>query len=272
MRPPSHYIPEFTGAGKETITIRHLLTHTSGLPAGLPLTSPWSGTEQAIALACAAPLPNPPGTILRYSDVNFILLGEIVRRISGQSLDAVLRRGDFHASEMRDTTFCPHRGCGRASLRRTDCCTGRRKNGTARSGLCHPTEKNMFCAVLSTIPRPVAWAAWPPRRSFHDCVGSRPLCPTWLGRGAAGEVRLFAPANGGTASPACKRRRRFLRGAGSAGTIDSPYSGPRGDGFPIGSYGHTGWTGTIGLDRSVLGNVGDLFSRTEINPTVGGVM
>jgi len=70
----SKYIPELTGHGRETITVRHLLTHTSGLRPGLPLSTSWSGSEAAIRLASEEIPVNKPGFVFRYSDINFILL------------------------------------------------------------------------------------------------------------------------------------------------------------------------------------------------------
>ena len=76
------HLPEFQGEGTSGITIRHLLTHTSGLRPGLPAIPPWSGYEVGIALACVENATNAPGTVVRYSDINFILLGEIVQRVT----------------------------------------------------------------------------------------------------------------------------------------------------------------------------------------------
>lgn len=84
--PVTNYIPEFTGGGKEAITIRELMTHTSGLPPDIETKTDWHGQAEAIRMACAENLVNPPGTVFKYSDINFFLLGEIVQRVSGQPL------------------------------------------------------------------------------------------------------------------------------------------------------------------------------------------
>src|SRR5258705_12814120 len=79
---PAHpYLPEFTGAGRDNITIRHLMTHTSGLPASFTRGAS-DGYEGAIRTACGEKPTAPPGVIFRYSDVNFILLGEIVHHVT----------------------------------------------------------------------------------------------------------------------------------------------------------------------------------------------
>jgi len=89
---PAHsYLPEFTGAGRENITIRHLMTHTSGLPASFTRGAP-DGYEGAIRTACSEKPTGPPGTIFRYSDVNFILLGEIVHRVTHTPLEQFVAR------------------------------------------------------------------------------------------------------------------------------------------------------------------------------------
>ncbi|MGI9154205.1 MAG: serine hydrolase domain-containing protein, partial [Rubrivivax sp.] len=81
-------LPAFeSDRGGAPITVGHLLTHTSGLPAGLPLQPAWTGLEPAWALAANRKPTHPPGTFFRYSDVNFILLGQIAQRATGQGLD-----------------------------------------------------------------------------------------------------------------------------------------------------------------------------------------
>jgi len=80
--PVCAYIPEFTGGGKEHVTVRELLTHTSGLPPDIETKTDWHGWNTAIQMACAMKLDTTPGTHFKYSDINFILLGEIVRRVS----------------------------------------------------------------------------------------------------------------------------------------------------------------------------------------------
>ncbi|MFL6673852.1 MAG: serine hydrolase domain-containing protein [Massilia sp.] len=86
------YFPECANGGKEAITIRHLLTHTSGLPAGLPGRPAWSGDATAHALACSQVVTNAPGTFFRYSDINYVLLGQLVARVSGMPLDQFARQ------------------------------------------------------------------------------------------------------------------------------------------------------------------------------------
>src|SRR5437764_913234 len=99
--PLNRYIPEARG----DITIRHLLTHTSGLRPDLDLDEPWSGYETGIAMAVKEEPINRPGYVFRYSDINFELLGEVVRRVSGEPLDGFVGREIFGALGMRNTGF-----------------------------------------------------------------------------------------------------------------------------------------------------------------------
>ncbi len=101
--------PKFKGHGKERITLRELLTHYSGLRAGLPLKKNWSGYDSALEKIAAEKPVHPPGSRFLYSDMNFIILGELVRRVSGQSLDAYCREHIFQPLDMKNTRFLPPR-------------------------------------------------------------------------------------------------------------------------------------------------------------------
>lgn len=105
--PVYRHIPAFAQHGKEAITVRHLLTHMSGLRPGIPATPPWSGTAAAIERACAEKPQNPPDAAFVYSDINFILLGEIVRIAGGRPLDVHTREEVFGPLRMNDTGFTP---------------------------------------------------------------------------------------------------------------------------------------------------------------------
>ena len=90
--PVQRYLPEWTGPGKDQVRIRHLLTHSAGLPAWRPLYKEAASPAQAMALVLATPLDTVPGVRMVYSDLGAILLGEIVRRVSGAPLDAFVDR------------------------------------------------------------------------------------------------------------------------------------------------------------------------------------
>ncbi|GAC1649326.1 MAG: glycoside hydrolase family 3 N-terminal domain-containing protein [Gemmatimonadaceae bacterium] len=105
--PVQRYLPEWTGEGKERVTVRHLLTHSSGLPSWRPLYKEAPSPAAAMALVKSTPLEAPPGTRMRYSDLGAILLGLIVERVSGESLDAYLATHVFAPLGMRDTRYRP---------------------------------------------------------------------------------------------------------------------------------------------------------------------
>jgi hypothetical protein len=80
--PVAAFIPEFAKYGKDRVTIRDLMTHMSGLRPDLDLSGPWTGAAEAVRLATEEVLTDPPGRRFIYSDINYLLLGEIVSRVS----------------------------------------------------------------------------------------------------------------------------------------------------------------------------------------------
>src|ERR1039458_9528977 len=100
------YLPEFQG-GTSDITLRNLFTHFSGLPQDVPLKPEWTGNETGLRLAYTDKPTGPPGLRHVYSDINFILLGELVHRLSGQTLAEYSRQNIFLPIGMKETTFQP---------------------------------------------------------------------------------------------------------------------------------------------------------------------
>src|SRR5258708_2251764 len=105
--PVAHYIPDFGMNGKDTVTVRQLLTHYSGLRPDLDLTTPWEGQETAFRLAHEEKLQSPQGSQFVYSDINFTVLGEVVQRVSGMSLDKFAEIHIFQPLGMKHTRFLP---------------------------------------------------------------------------------------------------------------------------------------------------------------------
>lgn len=93
--PVAKYIPEFAENGKDEITVRELLTHHSGLPKDLDLSQPWEGRETALQMAYSEKPIYAPGSQFLYSDVNFIVLGAMVERVSEMPLDEYCRKNIF---------------------------------------------------------------------------------------------------------------------------------------------------------------------------------
>ena len=107
--PVQRYVREFQGPNKERVTLRHLLTHSSGLPAWRPLYKETDSPAAARALAVATALDTLPGIRMVYSDLGAIILGIIVERVSGEPLDAYLARHVFGPLRMTSTTYRPGR-------------------------------------------------------------------------------------------------------------------------------------------------------------------
>ena len=105
--PVQRYVPEFQGKWKDSVTIRHLLTHSSGLPAWRPLYKEAESPAAALALAIATPLDTLPGVRMVYSDLGVIILGDVVARVSGRTLDAFLRERVFGPLGMAETQYRP---------------------------------------------------------------------------------------------------------------------------------------------------------------------
>jgi uncharacterized protein YbbC (DUF1343 family)/CubicO group peptidase (beta-lactamase class C family) len=222
--PVTRYLPEFQ-SGKSGITVRDLMTHFSGLRPDLDLEPPWSGYDTGIKLALSDKPANPPGQRFVYSDINFILLGEIVHRLSGQRLSDFAREQVFRPLRMSESMFNPP-----PSLIRRIAPT-EVENGTTIRGVVHdPTARYM---------NGVAGHAG----LFTTAADLSKFAQMMLNGGELNGVRVFQRTTVEKfTTPQSPADQPVLRGLGW--DIDSPFSGNRGELFPIGSYGHTGFTGT----------------------------
>ena len=153
----SSFIPGFERYGKGEITVRHLMTHVSGLRPDVDLGDMWSGSETAIGLAIEEVPAAPPGERFVYSDINYFLLGDIVRRVSGQTLDRFAHDRIFEPLGMKDTMFVPPASLGRR-IAPTE--AARRSAGRARAPACRCSEAS--CTIR---PRGV-WVASPGTQAF----------------------------------------------------------------------------------------------------------
>jgi uncharacterized protein YbbC (DUF1343 family)/CubicO group peptidase (beta-lactamase class C family) len=233
--PVAAHIPEFGRYGKERITIRHLMTHTSGLRPDLDMAREFDGTDEAIRTACEEVPIEAPGQRVIYSDINFFLLGEIVRRVSGEPLDRFAAANIFQPLGMHDTTFLPSEAL-RPRIAPTESCTRlgwpcRPGTGTMLRGVVHdPTARRMGG---------VAGHAG----LFSTADDLSRFCRMLLGGGILDGARVLSPLGVALMTrQATSHELDQTRGLGW--DIDSRYSSNRGDLFPIGSWGHTGWTGT----------------------------
>jgi beta-N-acetylhexosaminidase len=105
--PVSRYFPGFVGEGRDKITIRHLLTHTSGLPAHLPLYKDLKGKPAFVEKILQVPLESKPGTKAVYSDLGIILLGDIIEKLAAKSLDQLAATRIFEPLGMKHMFFKP---------------------------------------------------------------------------------------------------------------------------------------------------------------------
>jgi uncharacterized protein YbbC (DUF1343 family)/CubicO group peptidase (beta-lactamase class C family) len=219
--PVSHYIPEFGVNGKQFITIRELLTHFSGLRGDVDLNVPWEGEQEGFRRANEEKPVITPGSRFLYSDINFIVLGELIQRLAGMGVDKYADAHIFQPLGMKNTRFLPP-----------------------------PEWHNRIAETLSIDNRRVL------RGFVHDPTAER------MG-GVAGHAGLFSTAADlalyaqalidgkkiltpdlieKMTTPQQPPNATDLRGLGW--DMDSWLSSNRGDLLPIGSFGHTGFTGT----------------------------
>jgi uncharacterized protein YbbC (DUF1343 family)/CubicO group peptidase (beta-lactamase class C family) len=220
--PVAKYLPEFAQNGKEDITVRQLMTHYSGLEPDLDLKMPWEGKDTAYKMAFSDAPAQAPGSGFMYSDVNFIVLGALVERVSGETLDEYVVRHIFAPLKMTRTRFVPP-ASWRAKIAPTQ----------------YDENEHMLWGVVHD----------PSARRMGGVAGHAGLFST------ADDLAKFAQVllNGGDGilsaaavekmtTPEQPPAAPVLRGFGW--DIDSPLSSNRGDFLPVGSYGHTGFTGT----------------------------
>jgi len=219
--PVVKYIPEFGQNGKDDITVRDLLTHHSGLPPDLDLTHAWTGRDAGYSMAFAATPYAPSGARFIYSDINFIVLGALVERVSGLPLDTYCAQNIFTPLGMAHTRFRPlPEWLSQVAPTEFD------ERGQMLRGVVHdPTVRRMGGAagqagVFSTADDLAKFA-----QALLD--GSPVLSQLAI-------QKMTSPQQPPT-SPA-------IRGFGW--DIDSPFSSNRGELLPVGSFGHTGFTGT----------------------------
>ena len=243
--PVAAYLPEFAQNGKQDITVRELLTHYYGLGPDLDLQAPWSGRDIAFAMAMAEKPINPPGSQFVYSDINFEVLGFIVEKVSGEPLNVFAEKSVFTPLGMRHTRFLPPEAW--------------------RSRIA-PTEYDEQHSMLrGTVHDPTA-------RRMGGVAGHAGLFST------ADDLALFAQGllNGFNvlsaasiekmSTPQTPANAPSIRGFGW--DIDSPFASNRGELLPVGSFGHTGFTGTsLWIDPTT--NTYIILLTNAVHPHVG---
>ena len=230
----TRYIPQFKPHGKSDITVRHLLTHMSGLRPGINPARRWRGYRAAIEQIVDDVPVTPPGQNIVYSDVNFILLGEIVRRVSGVSLDQFAHEHLFKPLGMRDTMYLPSAKL-RSRIAPTErCWKGGRPcggpDGTMLRGLVHdPSARRM--------------GGSPGHAGLFSTVDDLSIfCRMLLGNGALGQTRIMSPATiADMISPSTPLNNGYLRGLGWSLDTTCNDGNRKPSRLPID---HSGFTGT----------------------------
>ncbi len=219
--PVNHYWPPFKSHGKNRITVRQLLTHYSGLRPGLLPKPAWSGYDAALNQIAADTPPHPPDTRFIYSDLNFIILGEVIRRVSGLALEDYSRRHIFEPLGMTDAGFKPPR-----SLHQRLAPTMEGSQGVVHD----PNARRMggisgAAGLFATADDLARFAQSVLDEGRHS--GGKILNPE--------TIKAMVQAN----SPAGKLPARGL------GWAISSSAGNWSEMLPAGSFGHKGFTGTL---------------------------
>jgi uncharacterized protein YbbC (DUF1343 family)/CubicO group peptidase (beta-lactamase class C family) len=219
----AHYMPEFAQNGKQEITVRQLLTHFSGLRPDLDLKPEWTGQLEAFRQASLEKPVYPPGSTFLYSDINFIVLGELVQRVSGMTLNRYAETYIFAPLGMTNSRFLPPQSWFlRIAPTQKD-----ERSGLMLRGIVHdPTARNMGG---------VAGHAG----LFSTADDTAKFAQALLNGGAPVWSKLTVEK---MTTPQQPPNMTVLRGLGW--DIDSPFSSNRGELLPVGSFGHTGFTGT----------------------------
>lgn len=241
------FIPEFGKYGKDRITIHDLLTHMSGLRAGLDLADDWSGRESAIRLASEEVPVAAPGQRFLYSDINFMLLAEIVARVSTLPFDTYVRTNLLQPLGMYETTFLPP-SSWISRIAPTQPAT--------RRGTVHDPTAERMGGVTGHAGL------------FSTAGDLARFCQMWLDGGAGASARVLSPLSiGRMTSPATPLTEATVRGLGW--DLDSTYSSNRGDLLPLGSFGHTGFTGTsLWIDPATRTYI--VFLSNRVHPDGAG--
>ena len=218
------FFPELQDDAAKRITVQQLLTHVAGYAPDFDLKQPWMGREGMLAALAAERLRHTPGTRFVYSDIGFIVLGELVERVSGRSLDRFFAEEIAEKIGMRETGF-----------RRMDAQTGPVPERIAptqglRGQVHDPTARRM---------KGVAGHAG----LFSTADDLALYCQMILSGGSLnGRTLMSASTLARMTAPVVVSEEGSTRGLGW--DIHTAFSANRGDLFPIGSFGHTGFTGT----------------------------
>jgi uncharacterized protein YbbC (DUF1343 family)/CubicO group peptidase (beta-lactamase class C family) len=219
--PVAHYIPDFGMNRKDTITIRQLLTHYSGLRPDIDLNPFWDGRDIAFRLAHEEKLQAPPGSIFIYSDTNFIVLGELVQRLSGMPLDKYAAVHIFQPLGMKRTGYLPPR------------------QWISKVAETYAPDRKQILRGVVHDPRAERMGGVAGHAGVFGTASDLALYAQAL---ISKKAILSSDIIEKMTTPQQPPNATEVRGLGW--DIDSSFSSNRGALLPVGSFGHTGFTGT----------------------------
>ena len=229
--PIKKHLPEFDTHGKGDITVEQLLRHRSGLIADNPISDFADGPEKAWERIADLKLVHPTGSKFLYSDVNYLILGKIIEKVSGKSLDKFASEQIFQPLGMNQTGFRPAPPDAKTIGDVTKVAPTEPENGVMLRGVVHDPRARALGGV----------AGHAGLFSTADDLAMFAQMMLLGGRNAEDRRIMSGKTQSrmidGGSTPEKQRR-------GLGWDIDTPYSSPRGKGFGPESYGHTGFTGT----------------------------
>ena len=226
FRPVVHHSPSSPRTRQPAsgaVELRRLLTHCSGLPAWRPFYTAGESLSERMAALYATPLVHPVGRHFVYSDVGFLLLGEIVRRAAGMPLDEFCRRRLFEPQGMHNTGFCPPPGDA------ARCAATEIYDGVVTRGRVHDENAAALGGVCGHAGL------------FSTAADLARYCQMLLNGGEYGGKRLLSPLS---VRLMLSPQSPCLSARGLGFDLHSAYASIRGDLLPTGSGGHSGFTGT----------------------------
>jgi CubicO group peptidase (beta-lactamase class C family) len=260
--PVRRYLPKFTGGGKDDITVRQLLTHYSGLRPGFDPAKELFGYTTALDEIWKEKVSGAPGRSFAYSDLNFIVLAEIVRTVSGKTLDVYAEENIFRPLGMTETAFRPPAGQS-ARIAPTEM----RQSPPQPKGA-KPTDYKMLRGEVHDLTTWRMGGVSGQAGLFSSARDLAIFAQAILNRGVAGagdERFLSEAAVAAMISPQSPPQAANIRGYGW--DIASEYSSPAGDLFS-GGFGHTGFTGTSIWIHPPSGSFVIILSN-RVHPTGG---
>jgi CubicO group peptidase (beta-lactamase class C family) len=235
--PLPRLLPESPHAG---VTIRHLLAHTSGLPAWIPFYLETSGYDAIVLRAAATPLASPPGAQAVYSDLGFIVLGEVARRALGAPLDDLARARVFEPLGMADARYRPGPGL-RERIAPTEDGTAIEQAMAGEAGRRHTWRKTLIWGEVHDSNAHAMGGVSGHAGVFGTADDLIAYARMWLARGRGPRGPVLPPS---LVSEATRRQTPAEAAARGLGWALAGPHGWWGDCLSPTAFGHTGFTGT----------------------------